>query len=70
MDSREVSATPFNNTPRKLKIEKVTLEIRKTEAIHNAKIQNWDLYDTAEEESCRFSLTPLKMRGLLISRRR
>ena len=33
---------------------KVTIAVRKAEAIHKAKIQDWDLYDTAEEESCRF----------------
>ena len=34
--------------------DKVTIAIWKTEAMHKAKIQDWDLYDTAEEESCRF----------------
>ena len=30
------------------------VKIRKAEAVHKAKIQDWDLYDTAEEEFCRF----------------
>ena len=34
--------------------EKITIAIRKAEAVHKAKIQDWDLYDTAQEESCRF----------------
>jgi len=34
--------------------EKVTVTIRKAEAVWKAKIQDWDLYDTAEEESSRF----------------
>lgn len=38
----------------KLKGEKVTIDVRKAEAVHKAKIQDWDMYDTAEEESCRF----------------
>ena len=31
----------------------MTIAVRKTEAVHKAKVQDWDLYDTAEEESCR-----------------
>ena len=34
--------------------DKVTIAVRKAEAVHKAKIQDWDLYDTAEEELCRF----------------
>ena len=34
--------------------DKVTIAVRKAEAVHKAKIQDWNLYDTAEEESCRF----------------
>ena len=33
---------------------KVTIAVQKAEAVHKAKFQDWDLYDTAEEESCRF----------------
>ena len=33
--------------------DKVTIAVGKAEAVHNVKIQDWDLYDTAEEESCR-----------------
>ena len=40
----------------KLKGEKVIVEIRKVEAAHKAKIQDWDLYDKVEEESCRFTI--------------
>ena len=32
----------------------MTIAVRKAEAVHKARIQDWDLYDTAEEESCRF----------------
>ena len=34
--------------------DKVTTAVWKVEAVHKAKIQDWDLYGTAEEESCRF----------------
>ena len=37
-----------------LKGDKVTIDVWKAEAVHEAKIQDWDLYDTTEEESCRF----------------
>ena len=30
------------------------------EAVHNAKIQDWDLYATAEEESCRFIIDSIE----------
>ena len=32
----------------------MTIAARKAEAVHKAKIQDWDLYDMAEEKSCRF----------------
>ena len=32
----------------------MTIDVRKAEAVHKAKIQDWGLYDTAEEKSCRF----------------
>ena len=34
--------------------DRFTIAVQKAEAVHKAKIQDWDLYDTAEEESCRF----------------
>ena len=57
----------------KLKGEKVTVEIRKVEVVHKAKIKDWDLYNMAKEESCRFVIDSIRskgMRGLLSSRRR
>ena len=39
---------------KKLKGDKVTVEIRKAEAVSKAKIDDWDLCDTAEREACRF----------------
>ena len=39
---------------KKLKGDKVTVEIRKAEAVLKAKIDDWDLSDTAEREACRF----------------
>ena len=32
----------------------MTIAVRKAEAVHKAKIKDWNLYDASEEESCRF----------------
>ena len=39
---------------KKLKGDKATVEIRKAEAVWKAKIDDWDLFDTTERETCRF----------------
>ena len=39
---------------KKLKGDKVTVEIRKAEAVWKAEIDDWELFDTAEREACRF----------------
>ena len=39
---------------KKLKRDEVTVEIRKAEAVWKAKIDDWDLFDTTERETCRF----------------
>ena len=39
---------------KKLKGDKATVEIRKTEAAWKAKIDDWDLFDTAKRETYRF----------------
>ena len=42
---------------KKLKGDKVTVEIRKAEAVLKAKIDDWDLFDTAEREHSIFDHT-------------
>ena len=48
---RPIRPRVYDNT---LGGEKIAIAIRKAEAVNKAKIHDWDLYDTAEEESCRF----------------
>ena len=51
----------------KLKGETVTIDIRKAEAVWKAKIQDRDLYETAEEESCRFIIDSVDVEDVRIA---